>query len=776
MDIKINDILKEITEFSPIKGFHRVLWVNPKANVVVTIEIPICDRNKPYPRFFLGPRKHTLSILFQSISLGYISVEKGSVIPPLAHLSDAEIREQFPIRRSTSKHKVRTDSAILQKRDADWILVEPIIDYIRKYPELVFEDDELTQLINKRSFQTKTTRKRVYNAVNRVLALGCGKNSLLYSFHCSGGKGKMRSPRSAEKLGRKSLAFLNGNVEGPGIHICEEDKRRIQNGWNTFLRKGRTVKEAYRLTLGAFWSEGTKIHDGKAVPILLPASQCPSFHQFRYWGPKDDNGKSAFEIINSHSWKSNYREKLGSQFDGIHGVGQIGFLDATTNDQHLVSSISRLRAVGTCYRIPVIDAFSEMAVGLYCGFDAPSESTALLAMLNAAEDKSKLFERFDVKFSPDQMPATQFARFIVDNGEARTVGTFQVLNNLGIGVEYVESYRGDRKGPVESQHKSIHRIIDNKGEGRTRGRMRSRGEIHSAISACWTWFDYMRQLLKAILYFNCELNATSVMNRHPFRTAMIKDGVRPVRKEIYQWCVENNKIASPSVDLRQFRAMFLPKMKAVIKRNGVFLVRPDRGNKIELIQGCRFSGPISLERGWHSGKVKSASIDVYVNPSDLTNIWYADDQGIHEMKNLSNDILLLDECCLRDALDLQDFETENRQINMSRENQAHSDLLHHTESVNDECKRSKKNEILATGRKISKAELKANIKENRAIEGNIVNDCMKNFILPPSSSELDSSNLNENPKPAENISTSGIALSVQQKALKKFRSRRKSHE
>ena len=411
---------------------------------------------------------------------------------------------------------------------------------------------------------------------------------------------------------------------------------------------------------------------------------------------------------------------MGTVFDGLTGVGQIGIMDATSNDQTLVSMTSRLKALGTCHRIIVHEAMSGVICGIYCGLEAPSGRTAQIAVLNGAIDKVGFFARFGIKITGDQVPAVQFRKFLADNGELRNEDSIRTISAINSAIEFVERGRAERKNLVETGHRSIHRLVDNKGDGWTHGRQRERGEEHSAIAACWTWFEYMRELLRAIVYYNCHHDASDFMSRHPFRTEMQIDGIAPNRAAIYAWCVRNNRIASPSMDVELLRAKLLPEMNAVVRQNGVFLLRPDRGLKNEVVLGHRFSGPRAMELGWHRGGIKSFVVKVKADPNNLEKIWYLDEMGIHVLVNLSNDMLLVREGALHDSLAMQDEQNVAKIADQSVREQAASDLISGTIDANFRARAAKKDEIKSLDRKVTKTELHSNISENRSEERGLI--------------------------------------------------------
>ena len=344
MGIKINDVLMSVLPSAPFDGLHRVIWVHVDSerglDLAVTIEIPTRPSGAPSIRYYKGPVKRKYSAIDSAVDSGEIVITRLAP-PPLAHLSDDAIRERYPARTTATKRRERFDCALLQARDREWEWIEPLLGYVHDAPGDAFETDVLTERIQERARQIGRQSRDIYNALHRVLAFACGKNSLLQSTHKSGGAGKQRSPMKSDRLGRKSVAFLAGQVPSPGVHLSKVDKQRLAMGWRTFLKTGRSVHEAWILTSGAWWRKETHVVDGQSVPTLLEPHLRPTEAQFRYWGPRDEGGKTAFELLlPPGDWEKNYRPKLGTVFDGLTGVGQVAIMDATSTDQSLVSMSS----------------------------------------------------------------------------------------------------------------------------------------------------------------------------------------------------------------------------------------------------------------------------------------------------------------------------------------------------------------------------------------------------------------------------------------------------
>jgi putative transposase len=719
--LPLHGVIKGVGSDSPIEGLHRILWLNDKMDLLTTIEIPTWQPGQAAPRYYKGPEDRALSAYLLLKHEGHIVIT--NVAPhPIAGMTDAEIRVRYPIRQSElKKRKPRRDCAVIQYRDERWEKVEPIILQITDRPADAFEGGDLGRLIKDRIKKLGCEPVEIYDPVHRVLAHASGKNSILPAYCRSGGKGKSRQPKKVSRLGRQSAAFLAGEVPSPGIHLNEEDKRHLAIGMRKFLKDGLSVRQAYILCMGAWWSTGSRIEDGVELPILKPAHERPTLAQFRYWAERDPEGKSAFELLlKQGEWDKRFRAMLGLATHGLNGVGQMAVMDATGTHVTLVSMTSMLHAIGPAHRIVVHEGLTETITGFYVGLEPPGEHTANLAVYNSAMDKVNLFARFGLTITTDQVPAMYYRKYRLDNGEGRNAEFITQTTASGAAIEFVQRRSPQKKQQAESSHHVMHGLVEDHLDGATRGRAPERGEEHSAIPACWTFFAYMVEFLRGVIYFNCHADASALMARHPFRSEMLRDNVPPRRAAMLAWCIKNNRVAIPAHDVDVIRVKSLGVYKAIVKQNGIFLCRPDRGDKKELVKGPRYSGPRAMELGWHRGNRRDFPINVRMDPQDPNRIWFADELGIHLFENLSTDQTANREACLDDYIAMQDRANIQKTVDQSETDQEESDFVSHRENKNLEKRKAKKQAIAATGRKVSRNELSSNIKENRAKEAALI--------------------------------------------------------
>lgn len=708
----INQVYEARSPSFDMTGRHRVLWLDDENDEVLTIEIPNVS-GKRTPKYVKSPKLRVLSDLS-------VAVDSGDLIPVhqrmtgIFAMSDKNIERRYP-RKTKGKCKA------LAIRDKHYAEIRLLAEKVRDDRDGFFSDGNWRDELRAEAKKTQLGTNLFYTAFNKYLAFGVGRNALLPFYFRSGGRGKTRNQK--RRLGNKSAAIRCGLVDENSEGLSDDDKDKLAWGYRVFKTDLMSVKEAYRMTCAVYWSSGTKIENGEELPLLLPSSARPTLAQFDRWGPKGEGNKDAWlTLLSDGEFDSNYRALLGSSMDGVHGIGQFGLADGTSADVHLVSLISRLLPIGCAKRLFIHEAWSSVIAGFDVGLNAPSQQTAMLAVLSAATSKVELCHRYGLDIEENDIPAIFFAKYLVDNGEFRTKEMIATLGRLGSGMELARVGRGDLKSVSESGHKSIHKLTAHKMFGTTKGRQRKRGEAAPALNACWTFHEFMRLILKAIIYYNCEQRVEAFMNAHPYGTAMKADGVPPIRKAIYEWGLKKGLLHCPAFDEDALRAALLPTMRALVKGNGVFLIRPDVGRRKDLVQSHRFVGPRIMALEWMEKARRSGTfeIEVKVDPNDLAKIWMADDHGFHELANVCNDVLLVQQGSLHDTLAIQDNGVIERSLDQQRDDQAHSDFVVSREVSNEHYLRLKKSEIAAAPGRVSKKQLTSDIEFNRELEKDLI--------------------------------------------------------
>lgn len=713
--IPIGTVLKKTHNHDAENKFYRVLWTAEKIDKIALILIPPSTPHKA-ARYYPSPFVNSLSEIINKQIDGTFVVAQHTP-PSIVNLSDEKIRERYPTRKSTDRKRQRTDSAQIQIRDEQFDFISPILEKINQNPEEAYCQKKISQWIEEQSISKKKGRVQVRRALNKYLAMGCGKNGLLPALENCGAPKQERIQRG-HKLGRKSAANTLDIIAEAGMALTPKDKDHISFGWKTYLKDGHSVRDAYLITMGTFYSNGTTIDQGRSIPKLKPPSRRPSIAQFRYWGPRSEGAIAAWKmLLRPNEWEKTYRALYGSARDTVCAVGQMASGDSTSNDVNMVSVASRLKAIGTGTVLRFHDVYSDCVVGLSFSIGAPNARLAHLAIYNAASNKVEFCRRFGLEITPYQFPSGFYRMYQYDNGELRTNRSIQLLKTFGSNAEFVRARHPEYKAVPESAHHAYHKRIDHKIAGSTHGRQRERGEQESAVTACWTYWDYMHELLRAIIYHNTKAPA-----HHLLTVEMRRDGVEPNRAAIHQWAIVKGYIANLPINIEQLRAHLLPKINAVVRPNGVFLLRPDRNDKRELVRNARFIGPRVVQLQWLEKARKSSTFDVQVHydPNNLSCIWLIDEDGVHELTNQSSDATLIREGTLADVLNMQDDDCLKGLLDQEEIDQAEANFVIGRYDKNHKNRKLKKDEIKNSTEKTTKTKLKSNISNNRAREQQLI--------------------------------------------------------
>lgn len=433
--LEVNQIYK-IVQHQPLQGADdafRVLRIDQPRQIVWLISLP--RKGEPY---CASPFSVSLEMLDEKLRRQEI-VNFPISVNPIWLWGDDEIRRRYP-----GKGKSEDQCSCLERRDRLWSWIEPFFIGSRSDPLLDALDPSVrAPWLAHRAKEVGVGRTALTNAFNTYLASGCIKNSLIPQWSNSGGPGIERT--QVRKLGRPDARVAID--EDKGYPLSEVDKQKLAFGWNQFYRGETSMRDAYLLTCGVFYSEGSRLHDGHLIPIILPDRQRPTENQFRTWGPQKSSGESSWRRkISDRDFHNNYRGLPGRSTDLSAGAGSIAFCDTTTNDCQLRSSADPLKPIGTLNRLMIIEGTLGIVVGVHCSLEAPSGRTFLQAVANAASPKKPIYARYGIDISENEALTKMFPIYIGDNGEYRSQYVMDAISHLGGLIEYARSGGASSKG------------------------------------------------------------------------------------------------------------------------------------------------------------------------------------------------------------------------------------------------------------------------------------------------------------------------------------------
>ncbi|MDM7951447.1 hypothetical protein [Hydrogenophaga sp.] len=550
-------------------------------------------------------------------------------VPPTSWLlPDHELEEgatASDLGRTVRKNLARW----FQQREEQKSWIEPILDEVG--PRELLECGRLNELVRARAKALGHKGNQKVARAMRLYLLGCGNpNALLPAWGNSGARGQ--SKFASKKAGRPRREVARGNSLDTGFICTKEDRQKLTDGWRKYKKRRDSVYDAYLLTCNEYWPGECRVKSKSGVvATLLPPNERPTLAQFK-WAAKVSALSASRVNMGERVHELSRRALRGLATDGVVAVGQLGLIDSTSEDQTPVSSISRLKVLPSSWRSVLLEVKTGYILGLHCGFECPSALTSLLCILSSASSKVELCARYGVVIEEDEWHHRMCKRIRGDNGETKNELNLKTMCASEVSLEFVRSYRGDLKGQVEGSHHSVHRRADHKSAGSTKGEQRKRGEVRREDDACRTLGENMKFVIKAILRHNNEEPVEDLLTLD-----MRRDGVKPTRKEVYEWYLKNGYVASEPWNLDLLRAQCLPRLAAKIHRDGIHIFDPLDATR--LIPNLRYASDWLFESGLCE-KAGRSSIDceVQLDPNDLSHCYFLYD-GLKRLERKTSDPL-----------------------------------------------------------------------------------------------------------------------------------------
>jgi putative transposase len=668
-------------------------------------------------------RKRHRAAPFQ-VQLGELSGEMSArkiaeikvVDPKSWSKTDAELRREYgEARRSSLPRKTNKkftgkpddEATAIWIRDKRYALIATLVKG-RQIVEIL-DRKLLSKWIRENGLMTK--RRLVHDAFNAYVAGNNNKNALLPDYDRCGARGSRRKQK--KKIGRRNAQNRYDKTVQAGKIISVDDRELLQAGYEAFVRCDTTLQRAYDETMEVFYAKSRKFENGESTVVLLDASERPTLKQFSYWGRVLSGRRTEQLQTPDIEFLKNERPLPGKATDGIPGFGFKAVCDATPNDTHCVSLVNPLERVGVANRIVVDDMFFKYRLGFNISYEGNSARTALAAIENVVCDKVEFCARFGIDIKSEDWYSCLPLNFFGDNGEFNCAEVNRVLEGIHSGMERAPTGRADLK-PVESTHRSDHARLDHLLPGTTHGRQRQRREQHPALDAKLNINAYVRLYIRRTLAHNNTDPVPQLLS-----SEMIVDKVRPFRRDILKWCIDNGLVAHNPYSAETLRALLLPELPAEITASGVFLIGKQHGSYDKVLRRARFFDDYLLDSGLMENARRNGNTRIMVRgrDTDLSCVWLQTKfDGLKRLKNVSDQDLLVREGSIQDLLALED-----QLLRDSLQNQSQTDQNRVNESTfrQDEIERStaaQQEAIALEPKKRTKKETISGITANRAAE------------------------------------------------------------
>jgi hypothetical protein len=703
MQLNVNDVVVPALSRELVDRAHRVLVIDKDLDALWLIGFPRKERNGKRCTHVCGPLRVSLSLAMTEMDSGGIQRAQAKIPAHYSMTDEDYLRDAGDDIEERERREERQ-----RQRDRNWDYISPLLDsYSTEH--LVKSFGTSPSLIAERAQECGVAPTTVYRTLHKYWAGGSVRNALLPRTDLCGGPGKERQQRV--RLGRKRRSVNRGESTEEGYILTEKDKERLGRGYS--LINATTDDQAAFLTIsGAFWSTPEVQEDGTSKPVLWPPHRRPTFAQFRYWGEKRNTREIKRRRVGADRWAKRDTHKGGSTHSQVAAFGQVGVFDSTSTDLYLTSMWDRRKKLTPATRTLELEQLSTAIVGWYVGFEKPSSSVALQAILCGAkspEAKVEICKRYGVESVPEDWIGALPRRFLADNGELKSERATEAEEQFHFGIEFTKSYSGESKGDVESSHHTFHKQLDHTVEGASPGmRQPARGEDHPAIDALWNFYEYMRHFLQEAV----DYQRTEVPERAP--TQMLKEGIRPTRVNIARWYIDHGQRADVPCDVEQLRAFTLPNHMAVMERNGIFLKTLD-GRRIPKFR--YFSTKLRELPVYQDAAINRKAIEIIVkcDKQALSEIWIASSMGLLRVPNVDADAELMDEATEEDMVGYLDNEAVHREKTQHERDQSDLDKLLSRKATSERASAELKQQLKGK-KKPPKSEVSKNLRQNAAEE------------------------------------------------------------
>lgn len=605
----------------------------------------------------------------------------------------------------------------LQERDFHYDAIRPLVCLTgTSVPRLIDDvmlDGTFAYAVKARANELKISETSLRSWVNKFWAGGFQKNALLNGYENCGGRGQEKKQNN--KLGRSNRLYKAGLKESRGYPLTYEDKERLKWGF-LLIDKDTPPRDAYLLTSGVHWANHVVNKDGVVQAQLYESHLRPTFDQFIRWGAQLNQKTVAQHLLGPSRWSQKTATKGGSERDSIVALGQQAMFDGTSTDVYLSSFSSRLIKLPPLTRLILKESRTGLIFGLYLGWEPPSPATALRAILNGADpNKDSWARRWYTDYPSGAMPSMLTRTFLGDNGELKAQEPTEAEQQFGFGIEFAEVYRGDRKGGIESQHHADHSHVDSRLPGGTKGKPRKRGEQHPAIEGLLNYAEYMRELLKHIVWHNC---GEEVPDLAPDVMLFEQPRIPLTRINIYTWLKRNRLDVSVPVDYEALRAFCLPYVDAVIRKNGIYLVSKIHGREMRLPR-LRYTSQELVSAGLlaqvkTSGKVIHTKLKL--DESDLSQAWLPTRGGMIRVTTSERDRTILQKMTFCDWVSYIEESVLQTDLTAGQREQAAFDRVLDRSVTVAQAKAEEKAELALLSKKPSKRSLLSNLGQNKKAE------------------------------------------------------------
>lgn len=589
----------------------RIIHIDRSSNLVFYIGFPQV-RKKRMVNYVGAPRVMTLDDIEKAVNDKEHNTLSDFKVPEHWLWSEDDLTDSVyknNLQRRDRKKREKWKAV----RDKSYALIQPFVE--GRALHAIVMDPDLPVWPKKRAAELNVgSVVKISRALNAYL-LGMGiKNALMPNYANCGLPGEQKF--STKDTGRPSIAALELGQKKVKPNLSSDTRIKLALGWKRYKKRGVSDRVALNKTKLDYFVKSISFGRNEKKVELLPESHDISEQMFRYWGQRSEKALSAKQLNRGLTLeKDEVQRRLNRARDRYDTVNGVGYIDSTSADQTLISSIHPLKRLKSPWRTEVMAASVDYIFGVYVGFESASASTALLSILSAATDKVEFCARYGHTITADEWLSCTFNTFEMDNGEGKGQLAMYTIEQMETSASYGAVYDAINKAASESGHHQRQKRNDHLMPGTTLGRQKIRGEQDRMLHAGLRFDDYMHLYIKETLFHNNKAYID------PTRLEMYPGLKERTRRGVVEWMIKHHYLSSATLDLDVLRVTCLPKFDAVMHIDGIHLYKPGSGSK-EIIRNLVYRGEYLIESGLlNKCSRRAMQLKVHMNPVDLTHIW-----------------------------------------------------------------------------------------------------------------------------------------------------------
>ncbi|MEG0480603.1 MAG: Mu transposase C-terminal domain-containing protein [Clostridium sp.] len=529
--LMVNDIIRD----SGNSKFFRIVWIEQDYSYCFVIELFTKK---------LNIIRLNISVINSELDLGVL-----------------ELVEDDPYIKIIDESKLTDRQAKLLNQSH--MIIQKVL---RRIPEPEFYSFKVRRkVIIDVSNEDGISEKSIYKYLRKYLQGGKTKYALATDLDKCGGKNKKRMNSTVKRGRPKRLSYITG--EQIGINIDEGIEKIFNIACNRYYMRDKkmSLAKVYRMMLNEFFSYEVKegINIERKVKSI---NEIPTLGQFKYWIYNNKGlDEKLLARLGEKKFNLNYKNLKSDSIYETYGPGFRYQIDATIADVFLVSRIDRTSVIGRPVVYLIIDVFSRMITGVNVCLEGPSWNGASTALYNCMENKVDFCSRYGVNISEEEWPVKGLPQVILaDRGELVGPIAENIIQGLRIGLENTPSYMGCAKGLVEQYFHVINTEVKHWLPGEVKKEFRERGVRDYRYDAKLDIIQFTQIIIYAVLKRN-----KTVMEKYPLTKEMIKDEVKPIPIDIWNWGMSNMTGNLRRLPEDLLRVNLLKRATASIREDGI---------------------------------------------------------------------------------------------------------------------------------------------------------------------------------------------------------------